>query len=517
LKEGRVLIILTTAPFIRTEQMIGLQEELIHLQIISKKNTMNRSFCAVLLAVGIWIVPDCRSQSKLNTFRLTCTDSLGKTTQVSIGLFSALTGSLQPVAEMTLQGTKPVFSSFRLKSPQFAFLKFGSELRTLYIQPGGHLRLHLDLTQKQAILNFAGQGAEANSYLAKAYLIQREFEKGFFTLPLPAAFQRLDSLDKALLLFDQTYAQRSRITQNVLTLLRKQGQMRILSLKLNILLSRYGGGQDTTVVTPIVQLIKQVPFDPTLLAVRPPDYFRSLYSYASARTMLDLSATFTKEEIAANRPRLALITDELIKKWSLTPIFAQYIRAYNLNLRIGQQGITPVNIDVLTAYRREYPQSVYLVELQKSYDKWLVLKVGQKAPDFTGTTPDGERISLSNLKGKVVYVDVWATWCQPCLSEFTSAKKLQQAFLPTDQVTFLYVSIDSNHAAWKKLVHTDKVPIGYHINISDQKQSNPFYKSYVIGGVPRYILIDKQGNIVNSEAPKPSSKNIEKTIKDLME
>lgn len=466
--------------------------------------------------IGMWVIPDCRSQSKLNTFTLTCTDSLNQATQASIGLFSALTGAFQPMTQIAFKGTMPITSSFRLETPQFAYLRFGDELHPLYVQPGEQLRLHLDLTYKQTTLTFDGQGAEANSYLAKAYLIQREFEKGIFALPLSEAFQRLDSLDKALLLFDQTYAQRNRITQNVLTLLRKQGQMRILSLKLNILLSRYGGGQDTTVVIPMVQIIKKVPFDPILLAVRSPDYFRLLYSYASARTMLYLSATFTKEEITVNLPRLALITDELIKKWSLTPTFTQYIRAYNLNLRIGQQGITPVTTDVLTAYRKEYPQSVYLVELQKSYDKWLVLKVGQKAPDFTGTTPDGERISLSNLKGKVVYVDVWATWCKPCLLEFPSAKQLQQAFLPTDQVAFLYVSIDSNHAAWKKLVHTDKVPGGYHINISDQKQSDQFFKSYTFGSVPHHILIDKQGNIANSNAPKPSSNNIEMMIKALL-
>ncbi|TAF95921.1 MAG: TlpA family protein disulfide reductase [Cytophagia bacterium] len=481
------------------------------------QTTMNKSFCAMLLVIGMWIAPDCRSQSKLNTVSLTCADSLGKSTQVSIGLFSALTGSQQPIAEMTPQGTTPVTSSFPLKSPQFAFLRFGDELHTLYIRPGEQLSIHLDLTQKQTTLAFTGQGAEANSYLAETYLIQRQFEKVFFSLPLPAAFQRLDSLDKALLLFDQTYAQRSRITPNVLTLLRKQGQIRILSLKLNILLSRYGGGQDTTVVTPMVQIIKQVPFDPTLLAARSLDYFNSLYSYLKVRMMLDLSANFTKEEITANRPRLPLITDELIKKWPLTPTFTQYIRANNLIQWIGQQGITPATTDILTAYRKEYPQSVYLVELQKSYDKWLVLKVGQKAPDFTGTTLDGERISLSNLKGKVVYVDVWATWCQPCLSEFPSAKQLQQAFLPTDQVVFLYVSIDSNQADWKKLVRTDKVPSGYHINIFDQKQDDQFHKSYVISGVPRYILIDKQGNIVNPDAPKPSSKDIEKAIRVLLQ
>ena len=480
-----------------------------------KKLKMKKLLIGMWL-IWVWVIPDCRSQVKLNTFTLTCSDSINQATQTSIGLFDALTGSFQQMDKLTLKGTTPITASFRLATPQFAYLRYGDELHPLYVQPGEQLRLHLDLTGKEITLTFAGQGSEANSYLAKTYLIQRQFEKGLFALLLPESFQRLDSLENALHLVDQTYIQRNRITRNVLAILRKRGHIRILSLKLNILLSQYSGGQDTTVRVPMSQAAQQVPFDATLLATHLPDYARLLYFYRTALLMLNLSATFTKEEMTYHRPRLPLITDETIKKWSLKPVFTEFMRADNLNGRIGQQGIIPATTAVLTNYRKQYPNSVYLAELQKSYDRWLILKAGQKAPDFTGTTPDGKRISLTDLKGKVVYMDVWATWCQPCQAEFPFAKQLQQAFSTTDQVVFLYVSIDKNLNVWKKVVRADATPIGYHINMFDQKQSNQFSKSYIANSVPRYLLIDKQGNIVNSEAPKPSSKGIEKAIKDLL-
>jgi hypothetical protein len=61
---------------------------------------------------------------------------------------------------------------------------------------------------------------------------------------------------------------------------------------------------------------------------------------------------------------------------------------------------------------------------------------GKPATDVTGLTTDGKKVSLSSLKGKVVYVDVWATWCAPCRAEFPDSKKLVKEFEGNDQVEF---------------------------------------------------------------------------------
>jgi thiol-disulfide isomerase/thioredoxin len=85
--------------------------------------------------------------------------------------------------------------------------------------------------------------------------------------------------------------------------------------------------------------------------------------------------------------------------------------------------------------------SLALIELQ--YRQTSALFSGNNASVFTLKTCDGKNVSLTDFKGKVVYLDFWASWCGPCMMEMPSAKKLQDTFAKQD-VVFLYVSVDDN-------------------------------------------------------------------------
>ena len=85
--------------------------------------------------------------------------------------------------------------------------------------------------------------------------------------------------------------------------------------------------------------------------------------------------------------------------------------------------------------------SLALIELQ--YRQTSALFPGNNASVFTLKTRDGKNVSLTDFKGKVVYLDFWASWCGPCMMEMPSAKKLQDTFAKQD-VVFLYVSVDDN-------------------------------------------------------------------------
>jgi thiol-disulfide isomerase/thioredoxin len=173
-------------------------------------------------------------------------------------------------------------------------------------------------------------------------------------------------------------------------------------------------------------------------------------------------------------------------------------------------GLTPEVDSLFHKFISGYPASIYREPLQTQVNKWLIVSPGRYAPDFTGTTVEGKSLSLSDLKGKVVYIDVWATWCGPCREEFPFSKKLQKKFEGNNKIVFLFVSVDRDMGAWKKMVINDKAWKGVHIN---QREISELY---LIHGIPRYILIDAQGKIVKANAPRPSSNELEGEILELL-
>lgn len=154
----------------------------------------------------------------------------------------------------------------------------------------------------------------------------------------------------------------------------------------------------------------------------------------------------------------------------------------------------------------------YLVtDLQKSkFKDILIAKAdntkGQEAFDFKFKNVDNKEFALSDFKGKLVYVDVWATWCGPCKKEIPSLKKLEAEYANKD-IVFLGVSIDEqkSYDKWKEFLISENLP-GIQLFAGAQKEE--ITKPYKINGIPRFMLFDKDGKIITTEAPRPSSGEI---------
>lgn len=120
---------------------------------------------------------------------------------------------------------------------------------------------------------------------------------------------------------------------------------------------------------------------------------------------------------------------------------------------------------------------------------------------------------IKEFEGKVVYVDFWASWCGPCRQEFPSAKKVHQD-LKGKEVVFLYISFDRNEEDWKKGI--SKLGLnGYHLYPTDS-QKQEIVDKFQVTGIPRYMLVDKKGKIVNGDAPRPSSGEVKTLVEGLL-
>ncbi|WP_167610882.1 TlpA disulfide reductase family protein [Maribellus sediminis] len=141
-------------------------------------------------------------------------------------------------------------------------------------------------------------------------------------------------------------------------------------------------------------------------------------------------------------------------------------------------------------------------------------KPGTVAPSFNYIDINGDMVSSESLLGKVVYIDVWATWCGPCRGEIPSLKKMEEE-LDDRPIAFVSISIDDDKEAWEKMVKEDELG-GLQLFAEGAWQSD-ITKAYAIRGIPRFIMIDKEGKIVNANASRPSNPQTKEKLLELAE
>jgi thiol-disulfide isomerase/thioredoxin len=178
------------------------------------------------------------------------------------------------------------------------------------------------------------------------------------------------------------------------------------------------------------------------------------------------------------------------------------------------------SFEALTDYQAKY--GAYLVtEAQRERFKALIAAVaennpGQAAIDFRFADRNGNQTALSDLKGKVVYIDVWATWCGPCRKEFPFMKELEAEYHGNDNMVFMGVSVDETRDRQKWIDFLDKEQLpGLQIFAGDDANS-ALMRPYKIGSIPRFILVGKDGNLIFADAPRPSSDEIRAVLNNAL-
>jgi len=186
------------------------------------------------------------------------------------------------------------------------------------------------------------------------------------------------------------------------------------------------------------------------------------------------------------------------------------------------------NVDSMIISSSKDDLDATLQSFQRYYGGIIALRnefpKGSPSPAFNGYENfNGGTTSLADLKGKYVYVDVWATWCAPCKVEIPFLKKLDEEYKDKN-IAFVSMSIDDAkrhkdswekaHESWKKMVE-EKELTGIQIMAPNGWESD-FVKAYKINGIPRFILIDPDGNVVDPDAPRPSNPKLREVLETLI-
>ena len=214
----------------------------------------------------------------------------------------------------------------------------------------------------------------------------------------------------------------------------------------------------------------------------------------SYRPFYDMNSDEISGGIISNHARSAYrlgqanIDIPLIRDWYLAKSLMASFGVYQYN------EVEPLYDD----YVGSGASQAYVDTVKTFYSNISKLKPGLPAPQFKLKNTNGKLVSLSDFKGKVVYINFWGVYCGPCLGDITeNAAKVQEKYKNKD-VVFINICVDEIGDAWKNKLKDLKFD-GINL-VAEGWTKNPVCKDYNINGIPHYVLIDRDGKLVNNNA-----------------
>ena len=176
---------------------------------------------------------------------------------------------------------------------------------------------------------------------------------------------------------------------------------------------------------------------------------------------------------------------------------------------VGFQGMENTE-EMDRIFRQCVTRPDYLEEYERMYADFKRLGKGAPAVPFKFKDINGNEVSLADLKGKYVYVDIWATWCGPCNAEIPKLKELEKK-LEGRNICFVSISCDEDKAAWERFVK-EKEMGGIQLHFGGDQN---FMATIKCDGIPRFMLIDREGKFIDSNVTRPSEAATWKTLEAL--
>lgn len=201
-----------------------------------------------------------------------------------------------------------------------------------------------------------------------------------------------------------------------------------------------------------------------------------------------------------------------VDTWALEQMTKDPDNAFNIVLStsasptLGFDKWDPASLDVLKtvaeAFKKRFGDSPMaltmenqVVQIEQAYNEYLTTQEGGlTAPEIELKDPNGKVLKLSSLRGKVVLIDFWASWCRPCRAENPNVVRLYKQFKDKGFTVFS-VSLDEDAVAWKKAIAQDGLIWPTHV--SDLLGwSTPVIQLYKFDGIPYTVLIDREGKVI---------------------
>lgn len=441
-----------------------------------------------IAAIGLIILGSGNAFAQQKTSTVTLSGTLKNfSNQIEIEDLSEFQYLLPPTNErVIIPAENSAFSiSFSVKEPNY--FRLGRNI--LYLSPGDKLEVVIDKNDPRHA-SFKGKGAEANNYLRNTpfpkggsfleggKLVKNTPEETIAAVETSAEARKKELAAATGLSAEFRRLESARIKADLINSLLSGESYNGMILKLKGEEVKAYDSRYKAAITPKIKTYGKNFADPSFMKMV---VYRDIAS--------DLVDTKTNPKIAGP-----------IKDWYKTEELVNEMEKVKSKQELAQ-------------FKNKI-QGIKTLAYQKAASKMLAQLLsfgkGDEAADFTAVDLNGKPVKLSSLKGKTIYVDLWATWCGPCMHEMPYFEKLKLQFKDNPDVAFVSLSLDDTEDVWKKSVESRKAD-GHQWLINRGK-----LKAYNIVGIPRILLINKDFKMADMDAPAPSSPEAAKAIQQLL-
>lgn len=400
-----------------------------------------------------------------------------------------------------------------LDEPQYYYMIYNKVAQLIYLEPQDDLHLEFDGHQMIKTLAFQGKAARKNEYLKKRFEYDRKTQSmvhhqgkrfGLYLLKWNDYKQQVDEhTAKIETVIKAEYPKVKRKDTRLKKFVNYEMANAIGTKALFYM--QYPAHHAHFTRQSSIDFWEGIPLG-EIEKIKNEDDKSRLMSKAYRDFLNQYSLALTEKKLLEKKTALSS-KNEFIKRayFDVDNQFAykwqrDYVKTRILYEHINQSGVTLMKESFEDLKKQKVPAS-YISAVQKAWDKWALTEEGALAPEIVGQDTAGQVVKLSDFRGKVVYIDVWATWCGPCRQQIPFLKETEKRFHGKD-VVFLSVSIDNNKKKWKEFVKKEKLT-GVQIH-NPGGWGSDICKKYNITGIPRFMLIDKEGKVVTVRAHRPS-------------
>jgi len=374
--------------------------------------------------------------------------------------------------------------SFELKEP--SYYKLGRN--TLYLSPGDHLDVICDY-KDPGKAQFNGDGENACNYLKD--------------IPFPKAGSYLQAgnmiKDKPTL--EEVRERVAVMVESKLNQLNKLEHISPRFKKLEEGRIMFDAANSLHLYPIYLSILNKIPEDEL-------EAFSEPYIQFFANDIKDY-LTDRGESLYLNVEVFREICDlsvEMLRPENVEREIIDYLKTEELLSSLSNRGPIAEVLKMRKIAANEIVGEDYKKIVEITFDGYKSLLPGNMAPDLILFLPDSTMVNLSDFKNKVTVIDVWATWCVPCIKESPFFEELAKKY-QKEKIEFISVSIDSDKQAWERhLEKNDKFTQQFHTDRIN-------FSSWLLKGIPRFIILDKKGIIIDAFAPAPTDPEFEQQIR----